>query len=248
MDILLGIDIGTTKMCAVAFDANRGTVLAVHSAANDTAIPAEMGACEQDACKILSRAIELMGETVDSLGSLGARIVAVGVTGQMHGVVLTDAQSRPITPLITWQDQRGNLRCSSSDLTYAEEVRRRIGEENLARTGTAPATGYGGVTLLRLADHTDIPADAKALTISDYLVYRLTGAAVTDPTDAASWGIYDVQAESGWMPGIAEQLENFSERSSGNQAHRICRRWTAPGGRLGHEAVPRAAGCRGAWR
>jgi sedoheptulokinase len=69
-----------------------------------------------------------------------------------------------------------------------------------------PATGYGAVTLFRLAESSEIPSNATALTIHDFLVRQLTGVAVTDPTDASSWGIYDVQHGTGWLPGVEEIL------------------------------------------
>ncbi len=206
MNILLGIDIGTTKICAIAFDIDSGKVIAIRSAANDTSISREPDASEQDASKIINITIKLLAEVADSIGD-SSKIAGIGVTGQMHGVLLVSLDGHPLTPLINWQDQRGNHIYKPTGRTYTDEVQSRIGEDLVTQTGTNPATGFGGVTLFRLAKTSGISKDATALTIHDYLVRHLTGVSATDATDAASWGIYDVEGETGWLPGIESCLD-----------------------------------------
>lgn len=204
MRLLLGVDIGTSKICAIALDADSGTVLAAKDTENTACISTDADASEQDAGVVCDLARRCLMQLMQHEVVVGAEILALGVTGQMHGVVTADANGTPLTPLIDWQDQRGK-RTSASGLSYTEAVRELLGDD-LARTGCRPATGYGGVTLYRLAQEGALPDHGVALTIQDLLVYQLTGVAATDPSDAASWGIFDAQGGTDWLPDIASRL------------------------------------------
>ena len=99
----------------------------------------------------------------------------------MHGVVVLDRHGEPLGPLVTWQDQR----CLADG--FLSELRQQ--------TGSLLHAGYGCATLAWLYAHAAMSADAvAAATIHDLAVMRLTGAAMplTDPTDAASWGLFDL--------------------------------------------------------
>ena len=205
MRILLGIDLGTTKLCALALDADSGAVLAVETAANDTRLAvADPDAVEQDAQAIGDRARGLLARLGRHAAVTGGEIVGLGVTGQMHGVVIADANGAPLTPLVNWQDQRGN-RKAPNGRTYTEAVQALLGAD-LTRTGCRPATGYGAVTLYRLAQEGRLPHPGVALTIQDWFVLQLTGVAATDPTNAGSWGIFDAQGGADWLPDMAARL------------------------------------------
>lgn len=203
--ILLGIDLGTTKLCALALDADSGAVLAVEDVANDTRLAAaDPDAGEQDAQAIGDRARILLARLARHAAVAGGDVAGLGVTGQMHGVVIAAANGAPLTPLINWQDQRGN-RKAPNGRTYTEAVHALLGTD-LARTGCRPATGYGAVTLYRLAQERRLPQSGIALTIQDFFVHQLTGMAATDPSDAGSWGIFDTQGGADWLPDIAARL------------------------------------------
>ena len=206
MEILVGVDLGTTKLAALALDAGSGALLAVRDCANRFQLPAGEAASEQDAAAICAAAMGLLRELVNDQAVHGADILGVGVTGQMHGVVIIGDDGTPLTPLINWQDGRGQWPDAGTDMSYADAVCTLLGEERVQRSGGRPASGYGSVTLYRLARGTQLPADGKALTIHDLLVYQLCGHAATDPTDAASWGLYDVRDGEGWLPGAEEAL------------------------------------------
>jgi len=175
----LGIDIGTTKAAAVIVAAD-GRVRAAAAREHGAGVPRADGRCEQDPAALLGA----MRRAVRSLpAGLRARVRTIGVTGQMHGVVVLDAAGRALTPLVNWQDQR----C----LEPAAFLPRLS-----ARTGHALRTGYGCATLAWLAADRSLPRNAaSAATIQDLAVAVLCGAArpVTDPTDAASFGLFDAK-------------------------------------------------------
>lgn len=204
MRILLGTDLGTTKICAVALDADSGALLAMEETANDTRLVAEADASEQDAQAICALARRTLARLARHEKTASAEILGLGVTGQMHGVVIADSHGTPLTPLINWQDQRGK-RTAPSGGTCTEAVRALLGDD-LSGTGCAPATGYGAVTLYRMAQAAQLPENGIALTIHDLLVYQLTGVAATDPGDAASWGIFDARGGADWLPDISARL------------------------------------------
>ncbi|MDO8684052.1 MAG: FGGY family carbohydrate kinase [Armatimonadota bacterium] len=199
MGLLIGLDIGTTKICAVALDASNGQLTAVEDTLNDTQLSSQPDAAEQDAQGIIDKSHGLLSRLLQRPELKGQEILAVGVTGQMHGVVIADRAGKPITPLVTWQDGRGAKPYKSTSHSYAEELANRLGEDALAASGCRPATGYGAVTLLQMSEEGNIPNNGKALTIHDLLVQSLCGSIVTDPTDAASWGIFDVRDGSRWL-------------------------------------------------
>jgi len=180
--MFLGIDIGTTKIAAVIVGPDEhveATVSQHHHADLDT--PA--GRSEQDAQRLLDTTWSIVRELP---AKLRRHVQAVGVTGQMHGLVLLDSHCQPLSPLITWQDQR----CLEDD-GFLPELN--------AHTGHELHTGCACATLTWLAEHGQIAEGAtSAATIHDLAVARLCSMtkALTDPTSAASWGLFDLRALS----------------------------------------------------
>lgn len=174
----LGLDIGTSKIAAVLLDDGR-FVRAVVSRPHRAQLPAPDGRAEQDVAVLE----ETAWRCVKALpADLRGQVRAVGLTGQMHGILLADAEGRAVSPLVTWQDRR----CDEAFL-------RKLQEE----TGYRLSSGFGCATLAWLRARGELPAEAAgACTIHDYLTARLCGLPhpVTDPTDAASWGMFDLRA------------------------------------------------------
>jgi len=200
MGILIGLDIGTTKLCAVAFDAESGSMGGVEDAPNDAQLPCEPDAAEQDASAIIGKAVSLLARLVQDVRGKSRSVDAIGVTGQMHGVVLADGEGVPVTPLVTWQDGRGNRPFAGTGHSYADELARRLGPAAVEASGCSPASGFGAVTLLRMAAENCLPRNVTALTMHDLVVRALCGVAATDPTDGASWGVFDVRHGNRWLP------------------------------------------------
>lgn len=188
----LGIDVGTTKIAALVLDASAGKALAVEEVANDARLPAAPGRSEWSADRMVELAI---AAARGALARVDARQVAgVGVTGQMHGVVLVDGSLRPLGPLVGWQDERCNAPDGGHPSTIAW-MASLADPAALDATGCRLASGFLGATLFWLSRHTGLPDGATAAFIPDYLVARLAEATpVTDPTDAAGSGLFDVAA------------------------------------------------------
>ena len=119
------------------------------------------------------------GETPAAIGLTGPGEIpaAIGLTGQMHGIVYTDCAGRPLSPLYTWQDQRG------------ETVREQI----LEKTGISVPGGYGFATHYYNMIHGLVPEGTVSLcTIMDLFGMRLTGNSrpLMHSSNAASLGLF----------------------------------------------------------
>lgn len=195
MGRLIGIDLGTTSISGVAIDTSRCETLAQTVVPNDaeTTAPGDRtrGRSEWDMDAMAARAVSLIAELTRRVGA--KQIVGVGVTGQMHGMVFVDRGHSACSPFIGWQDARC-LDQGPDGRTYLDEMVER-GGSRFASSGCRPATGYMVSTMYWFSRNGAIPKNAAACFAPDYLVAKLTGAGVvTDPTDAASAGVFDVRA------------------------------------------------------
>ncbi|MCR4670193.1 MAG: hypothetical protein K5643_03300 [Saccharofermentans sp.] len=178
---LLGLDIGTSSICGILCDPESGKVLKSITRPNDSAFPvAKPWERKQDPRRILA----IVQETADALLD-GASVAAIGVSGQMHGILYLDKEGEPVSELITWQDQRGELPFDGS--TYTNALCRR--------GGMKAASGYGSVTHFYNTVNQQIPVGAVTFcTVADWIVMRLTGRKMPllHASNAASLGLYDL--------------------------------------------------------
>jgi len=206
-DIFIGLDAGTSKLAAVAIDLD-GQVLAGAARENRaemSGLPA--GRHEQDPDQLLELVIGLLSEVRAALGDRAAAVQGIGLTGQMHGVLVTDRSLTPLTNLITWQDQRAARKFPAAEHSFVEEYISLIGRERLEAAATAPAAGYLGVTLFWLRESDELPgASHYALMCHDWLGAKLAACEpATDPTDAGSSGLYDLRGRK-WAERACDAL------------------------------------------
>ena len=178
----LGLDIGTTSISAVVYASAEG-VLDARTVKNDSFLTGASWERLQDPQLIYKTALA----SLEELLQLHPDVEAIGVTGQMHGILYVDAEGNAVSPLYIWQDGRGDLSHPAGG-TWAEYLSRT--------TGYPLATGYGLVTHAYNQHQGLVPESAaKLCTIQDYLAMKLSGGTVpvTDPTDAASLGLYHLQ-------------------------------------------------------
>ena len=200
MPITIGIDLGTTTLTALAVDLDGGAVLArrTRPTAAETTATADKarGFAEWDADQVTAVAVECLRDVV--AGLQGREVVGIGITGQQHGTLLIDRTGRAISPLVNWQDRRALEPFPGTTHSYIQEAVRRVGDGAARRCGCRLSTGYLATTLFWYSQRGELPADATAIFLSDYLAARLTGERpATDPTFAASAGVFDV-ADGQW--------------------------------------------------
>ena len=197
MTLILGIDLGTTKVTAIAVEAETGIVVAAATEGtrgNTTSLEDhQRGRSQWDACAMLESGVACLTGLVSQLGERSAKVVSLGVTGQQHGMCLIDSECHPVSPFINWQDQRGNELIPGEKVSWVQAARERLGEEAIQRTGCRLNTGFLATTLFWLNEQRQMPADTSACFLMDLFVAILTGESpVTDPTVAASAGVLNV--------------------------------------------------------
>jgi sedoheptulokinase len=202
----IGLDVGTTSITGLILDTTSRQVLLKESLPNDTetTAPADRakGRSEWDIDGMVSLSLRLLSALVEKAGDVS--ISGLGITGQMHGMVLLDATGQPCSPFIGWQDQRCHEPLSDAE-TYLSRMAALSGAR-FAETGCRLATGYLGATLFWLAQNELLPADALACFTPDYLVSRLCeNRPVTDATNAASAGIFNLTRRN-WDADLTEAL------------------------------------------
>lgn len=177
---VIGLDIGTTTISAVVYQEELG-VLDARTVKNDAFLPGESWEKIQDPQVIYEKAMASLREMLDRHPD----VQAIGITGQMHGILYLDGTGNPVSPLYIWQDGRG-------DLPYDEHT---TWAQHLADlTGYEAATGYGMVTHYYNLHHGLVPQNANLFcTIQDFLAMKLAGLSQPrmEATDAASLGLYD---------------------------------------------------------
>lgn len=199
MPIVLGVDLGTTKITCIAVDALKGEILAVGFATNSANItrPEDQsrGFSEWNAGLILTDSLGCIRSVVEQLATQASDVVAIGITGQQHGVVLVDSVRREaVSPLINWQDRRALQPQPDGKQTWLQAARNAIGPETWKRTGCWLHPGFMATTLFELSIRGQLPAQAQALFIMDFFAAMLTGQnPVSEPSAAGSSGVFNVQ-------------------------------------------------------
>lgn len=189
----LGLDVGTTTITALALDAGSGEVAAVRTIPNACEVTSEAdrqrGRSEWDAGKMVALAQAAVRETVRA----GGMVRGIGVTGQMHGMLLVSEDGEPAGPFVGWQDRRGMEVEAGGEGSYVDRMRALADERGASGRGCRPRAGYLGTTLFWMAKNGVLPGGPfTASFLPDYVVAALTGTRpVTDATDGAGSGLFD---------------------------------------------------------
>lgn len=175
---VIGIDVGTTGICGVLLDGDNGKVIK-SSTVNSEAFIKTPNEWEkiQDVDKIISISLNILNSF---LNESEEDIAAIGLTGQMHGIVYVNAEGKAVSPLYTWQDARGNLPYKNT--TYAGYL--------------GGFSGYGHVTDFYNRENRLVPQDAVTYcTVHDYLGMVLCGnqKPFLHASNAASLGFYNLK-------------------------------------------------------
>src|SRR5665213_4394830 len=189
-DVLVGLDVGTTGVKAVAISPD-GRMLGSVTEEYALSTP-QPGWAEQDPedwWRAAQKCLERLPEG------------HVGFSGQMHGLVVLDAEERVLRPAILWNDQRTAAECA--------EIEERIGLARLIElTGNRALTGFTAPKLLWLRNHEPEVYDriAHILLPKDYVRLRLEGELAIDAADASGTLLFDV-ANRRWSDEVLAGLD-----------------------------------------
>jgi len=199
MTYFLGIDTSTTSSKALLVD-ERGEVIAVASSPHTLQTPRPLWS-EQNPQEWWGAVSASIKSVLESAGIDGERIGAVGLTGQMHGLVLLDEAGDVLRPAILWNDQRTQSQC--------DEIHARIGKEKFIQiTGNVALTGFTAPKVLWVKENEPkVFARAKHVLLpKDYIRYRLTGEYAMDKADSAGTVLFDLKARD-WSDDVLAALE-----------------------------------------
>ena len=174
----LGLDIGTTNISAAVV--NKDTRVLIESVCERS------DPLTQEKTQNPEVIFEKAKALLDSLISKYEGVSAIGITGQMHGILYLDSLGNALSPLYTWQNELGNEICSGG-LSFCDEIKHRTGEKIY--------TGYGLATAFYHKEKAFLPQSAAVFcSIMDYIALKLTGRnnPLIHSSVAASFGIFDI--------------------------------------------------------
>jgi xylulokinase len=189
---LLGVDVGTVSVRAVLVDA-QGQCLRSGSRSYPLVVPRPLWA-EQDPTLWWEKGCEAIREALQ--GSDVNDVAAVGLTGQMHGLVLLDSKGNVLHPAILWCDQRTPAECEELEKSLPEGRVRELTLNPVLPGFTAPKLLW-----VRRCEPELFARARWFLLPKDYFRYRLTGERVTDPSDASGTSLFEV-ASGHWSGEI----------------------------------------------
>jgi xylulokinase len=198
MNYFLGIDTSTTSSKALLID-ERGQLAGVAASPHTLQSPKPLWS-EQDPAEWWGAVSASIRQVLAESGVGADRIAAVGLTGQMHGLVLLDAAGQVLRPAILWNDQRTQAEC--------DEIHARLGRERFIQiTGNVALTGFTAPKILWVHNHEpEIYARARHVLLpKDYIRLKLTGEYAMDKADGAGTVLFDLRSRA-WSAEVLNEL------------------------------------------
>jgi len=199
MRYFLGIDTSTTSSKALIIN-EAGVVVATASSPHTLQTPRPLWS-EQDPREWWQAVTQSITAALKTANLGGTDIAAVGLTGQMHGLVLLDSSGEVLRPAILWNDQRTQSQC--------DEIHRRIGRERFIQiSGNVALPGFTAPKILWVKENEpDIYVrGAHVLLPKDYIRYKLTSEYAMDKADGAGTVLFDLRLRD-WSDELLSALE-----------------------------------------
>ncbi|MGN9162380.1 xylulokinase [Clostridium sulfidigenes] len=186
MKYLLGIDIGTSGTKTVLFD--RGGNPISSSTAEYPLYQPEIGWAEQDPQDWWNAVCITINQVIKDSNINPESISGIGLSGQMHGLVMLDGDGNVLRKSIIWCDQRTAKECV--------EITEKVGEKRLIDITANPAlTGFTASKILWVRNNEPEIYEKcrKILLPKDYIRYMLTGEFATEVSDASGMQLLDIK-------------------------------------------------------
>lgn len=199
MEFLIGIDLGTSGTKTVLFDRS-GKVVASKTIEYPLYQP-QNGWAEQDPNDWWQAAAGTIRAVIDESGVSPSDIKGVGISGQMHGLVMLDKDGKVLRRSIIWCDQRTAAECA--------EITEKVGARRLIEITANPALpGFTASKILWVRNHEPelYARCAHILLPKDYVRYMLTGEFATEVSDASGMQLLDVPNRC-WSRELLKILE-----------------------------------------
>lgn len=198
MAYVIGVDCGTSGTKTVLFD-EKGTVIASHTIEYPMYQP-KNGYAEQEPADWANAMIDTIKAVLGKSGVSAGEVIGVGISGQMHGLVMLDGEGKVLRRSIIWCDQRTEAE--------VEEMNRLLGREKLIEITANPAlTGWTAAKILWVKNNEPEIFDKcrHILLPKDYLRYVLTGEFAAEVSDASGMQLLNV-AKREWSSEVCDAL------------------------------------------
>ncbi len=190
--VVIGLDVGTTGVKAVAF--GLGSPWRSVSIEEYPLLRPEPHQAVQDPAAVLSAVTRALADCVDAVASTGAQVLGVALSAAMHGLMALDAERRPITPLVSWADGRAG--------PEALELQHSGRAADLQESTGTPVHPMAPLSKLTWFARHEPGTWARArwwVGLKEYLLLALTGTLATELSSASGTGLLDVWTET-WSP------------------------------------------------
>lgn len=199
--VYIGVDIGTSG-CKAAAIGGDGGICGIESVRYDDSLACSGPGCyDQPAAVLRGAAFGCIRALTRGLAA-GCRVDAIGLTGQMHGLVALDERLRPLRPIISCVDFR-NEKQNSEIYRRAGGVEGLLGFTNNRMLASCTA---GKILWMRENEPELFSRVRYIVNPKDYVRAALTGIAATDESDAAGFGVYDVKNRC-WNEALLELID-----------------------------------------
>lgn len=197
--LLLGLDISTTGAKALLLD-EAGQVVSSATTPLTLSTPRPLWSeqAPEDWWAGISQSIR---KALSEAELPGSEIAAIGLTGQMHGLVLLDGKGEVLRPAILWNDQRTGKQC--------DDIRARLGKDRLIQiTGNDALTGFTAPKILWIQQNEpEIWAQTHHILLpKDFIRYKLTGEFAVDKAGGAGTILFDLKTRN-WSEEVTTTLE-----------------------------------------
>lgn len=199
MKYLIGIDLGTSGTKTVLFDETGKSIAS--ATVEYPLLQPQNGWAEQDPAHWWDACHKTLSQVMQTSGVQAADVAGIGLSGQMHGLVMLDENGEVLRNSILWCDGRTAAEC--------EEITQKVGAKRLIEISANPAlVGFTAGKILWVRRHEpELYAKCRHLLLpKDYLRYKLTGVFATEVSDASGTNLLDV-AKREWSAEILEKLE-----------------------------------------
>jgi xylulokinase len=197
--VLLGIDISTTGAKALLID-DQGQVIDSAISPLTLSTPRPLWS-EQNPADWWEGVKQSIRDVLERSAVVASDIGAIGLTGQMHGLVLLDDKGRALRPAILWNDQRTGEQC--------DEIRMRLGKRRLIQiTGNDALTGFTAPKILWVQqEEPQIWAKARHILLpKGFIRYKLTGELAMDRAGGSGTLLFDLKART-WSEEVLAALD-----------------------------------------
>ena len=199
MAYVIGVDLGTSGTKTVLFD-ETGRVIASHTIEYPLYQP-QNGYAEQEPADWREAAFATIRAVMDKSGISPDAVKGIGLSGQMHGLVMLDAENRVLRRSIIWCDQRTAAECA--------EMTETLGLDRLMAITANPAlTGFTASKILWVRNHEpEIYAKCRHILLpKDYVRFCLTGEYATEVSDASGMQLLDIPGRC-WSDEVLDKLQ-----------------------------------------